>query len=378
MRSIGTFGLLMIFLSLSSGGAVAETDSCLEDSLSQVSRLTLSLQNQNLKIVDVFSLMVPTTREGIRKYYQIGKNCPHPQVLDQIYSDLVNFGYPLKYLPQLFGRTMEEVGLRFFQIGDQWNRESVVPENLNSIEKKVYKNVAVGGLVKKKGVKDGKLQLVMGSLGSGFLVALDEGRWAIMTARHVFKENSEALPEEEACLKMNWHFPSGQKISFHGKRWIPLSKELDSSLCELDVKEAPKGFFEERGGLELEKGPLKQNRPLLTMGFGLHKSPRSGKISMERSQDCRLFSTIPQKRDGKWSLPTGCDVSSADSGSPMVDAQTGRVVGVVWGTTQIKKIISSKELRESSQEIYLSENLWKELSMIVPASKILEDPLSPL
>jgi hypothetical protein len=71
-----------------------------------------------------------------------------------------------------------------------------------------------------------------------------------------------------------------------------------------------------------------------------------------------------------WSFATSCDVSHGDSGSAMVDRETGKVVGIIW-TGRIPK---KREIQSSS---YLSrlfqdhgEEIWSELSYSVPAEKM--------
>lgn len=73
-----------------------------------------------------------------------------------------------------------------------------------------------------------------------------------------------------------------------------------------------------------------------------------------------------------WSFANGCDVSHGDSGSAMVDLQTGEVVGLIW-TGKIPKstrVQSSEYLEELIENP--NEDIWNELSYAVPAAKIKE------
>jgi hypothetical protein len=73
-----------------------------------------------------------------------------------------------------------------------------------------------------------------------------------------------------------------------------------------------------------------------------------------------------------WSFANGCDVSHGDSGSAMVDRDSGDVVGIIW-TGRIPKtpdIQDSKVLDDLLRT--QSPRIWKELSYAVPAAKIRE------
>lgn len=122
---------------------------------------------------------------------------------------------------------------------------------------------------------------------------------------------------------------------------------------------------------------------LVTVGFGVADNPRSELMGNEDS-DCKVFSTTdnfhymadpdrfnpgPYKA---WSFAHGCDVSHGDSGSAMVDRQTGHIVGIVW-TGRIPK---AEKIQDSNylDTIVGTDDpaVWEELSYAVPASKIAE------
>src|SRR5690606_34729203 len=62
-----------------------------------------------------------------------------------------------------------------------------------------------------------------------------------------------------------------------------------------------------------------------------------------------------------WSFANGCDVSHGDSGSAMVDRNTGEIVGIIW-TGRIPK---DKKVQDPAylDSIYSSssEDVWKQL-----------------
>ena len=71
-----------------------------------------------------------------------------------------------------------------------------------------------------------------------------------------------------------------------------------------------------------------------------------------------------------WSFAVGCDASHGDSGSAMVDRESGKVVGIIW-TGKFPKVENvqhsdylNKMLASNSAEI------WQELNYAVPSMKI--------
>jgi hypothetical protein len=73
-----------------------------------------------------------------------------------------------------------------------------------------------------------------------------------------------------------------------------------------------------------------------------------------------------------WSFAMGCDASHGDSGSAIVDRESGRVMGIIW-TGRIPKnpaVQSSQTLTQLFRSG--DEMIWQELSYAVPAPKIKE------
>lgn len=367
-------GLLLGFGSHATPGGLS-SKICVPQVSKKVDELTSSLKKRGFYIRDITSLMIDSNRKAIREYYQLGQDCPSQEIVKQISDDLIAFGYPLEYLPGLFGKSLSEVGLRLYQIGDAWNREPLESlSELSENENRIYSSTVIGGLIREVDHSDHP-KLSLYSVGTGFLLRTKmKNRFIVATALHVLEDNAEKLSPQKACQEMAWHFPSGDKVYFHGKELLLKSKSLDFALCELNVPEKYHRFMSERE-LELEEELLPKDTSLITIGFGVFGNDRPGRAYIERSPDCRNFlpGTEATIKAGRWSLPTGCDASPADSGSAVLNSKTGRVAGVLWGTTMVKRIISSEELMELSQKRSKHEILWSELSLMVPSSKIVQE-----
>ena len=129
--------------------------------------------------------------------------------------------------------------------------------------------------------------------------------------------------------------------------------------------------------------PIIQGMPLITIGFGVADNP-SRRMVGNQDSDCKVFSADNEFRKmadpdelnpgsyQAWSFANGCDVSHGDSGSAMVDRDSGDVVGIIW-TGRIPK---TPDIQDSKvlDDLLLTQSprIWKELSYAVPAAKIRE------
>lgn len=120
---------------------------------------------------------------------------------------------------------------------------------------------------------------------------------------------------------------------------------------------------------------------LLTIGFGIAGNSMHS-LMANQDEDCYVFSNKGEYRlmgdpdefnpgDYKaWSFSNGCDVSHGDSGSAMLDRDSGKVVGIIW----TGKIPKNRDVQNSDylNNLFTShgERIWSELSFAVPAKKM--------
>ena len=119
---------------------------------------------------------------------------------------------------------------------------------------------------------------------------------------------------------------------------------------------------------------------LATAGYGFVANPLS-KLTVTSDMDCVLYSdevrlmgdpdVFNESDYNAWSFAHGCDVSHGDSGSPILEYGSGKVVGIVW-TGRVPKIAEvqntsylKRVLNTGDEEI-----IWHHLNYGVPASKI--------
>ncbi len=244
-----------------------------------------------------------------------------------------------------------------YRIGDEWGKKRVEEEDLNRSP-----------------------QLRMIATATGMLNGATSFYIGDYEGYHVVASNNHVCPT--SCLGKSVRFPilnfSAKVIKFFGT-WT----DIDMSLMAIELTD------EQAAALKPFARPFDFNRAietgeeLITVGFGRGDNPNGYLVANEDS-DCKVFSGKDEFRfmrdpdelnPGRyevWSFANGCDVSHGDSGSAMVDRQSGNVIGIVW-TGRIPK---SEKVQHSD---YLdnmlathSEEIWKELTYAVPAAKIRE------
>ncbi len=351
--------------------ALAEPHPIICDAQATIEELkSLGIESRKkYKIYTIESLMGnEELREVVRAFYKLGHSCPQKDVLVVMIKELLALGYPNEYIPALVGYDLKLAGLKMYEIGDEWNRQLVTPEDLkeDSVLTKLYRSTLIMGL--KKPRKDEGLTLT--SVGTGFYLGKHNGLHLVATAKHVIAENSARLSENEACLKFVYHFPSGEKKFYTGKKWLGSWSDIDFVICAIDIPSADEADFIGRE-LSFKSKVVNKNTELSTIGFNM-LNKYMGKPYFEKSNDCRVFigSEQAQKKANKWSIATGCDAANGDSGSAIVDRHTGELLGFLSQTSIVKFGIPSALLSEFSEMPDKTDTLWEELSLAVPIDKI--------
>lgn len=246
-----------------------------------------------------------------------------------------------------------------YRIGDEWGKKPVTAEILAKATP-AFRRAA----------------LATASTGSATAFYLGEfnGQLVVASNHHVF-------PQAGSCLGRTINFAAlgvkGRCSTFYGS-W----PEIDLSLFAIKVAgPAEAGKLNSVGRNFDFANPLAMEMPLVTIGFGVGNNPNHLMMA-NQDADCKVFSregesrfmadpdTINPGEYKAWSFANGCDVSHGDSGSAMVDRNTGRVVGIIW----TGKIPKSPQAQSSAhlQELLRNptEEIWTELSYSVPAFKI--------
>ena len=152
-------------------------------------------------------------------------------------------------------------------------------------------------------------------------------------------------PSQEKCNRKRVEFfyykdPRGQSLKGHVRRVALVKPILDMALLEINFSNL--GQFESPPpALSLSSKLPRYKQPLAVMGYGVNRN-EYGILMVEAGGDCRVFSRNSDIRKIKdpdtinpfpylvYSFLIGCDISHGDSGSPIFDVNTGKVLGLLW------------------------------------------------
>jgi hypothetical protein len=245
-----------------------------------------------------------------------------------------------------------------YQIGDEWGKKFVKADELDK-ESAAFARAA-------------KATAQYGG-GTAFYLGKFNGHHLAGTNHHVQPHLRcqgplyfTAISVTATCKKILGHLP-----------------EVDFALIELTLTASQELKLAAVGRNFAYDRPILQGMPLITVGFGVADNP-SRRMVGNQDSDCKVFSAdndFKKMADPDelnpgdyeaWSFANGCDVSHGDSGSAMVDRDSGDPIGIIW-TGRIPKnpdIQNSKTLDDLLRT--QSPRIWKELSYAVPAAKIRE------
>lgn len=251
-----------------------------------------------------------------------------------------------------------------YQIGSEWGKKEVTLESLKN-ESLVFQKTAM---------RTAKFGSFMGS-GTAFYLGKFNGM-------HIMASNYHVITTAQDCKNSRAEFTMLNKI-FVCDKFLGSWSDVDFALVSIKVKPEDEHLLEGLGQNMAWNSKIYQGQKLLTIGHGFANNPNQNLVANQDS-DCMVYSDDNDIHfmadpddvnpgDYKvWSFANGCDVSHGDSGSAMVDRDTGEMVGIIW-TGRIPKDLKVQD------ETYLSDiyhnhspDVWKQLSYSAPAFKIKE------
>jgi hypothetical protein len=244
-----------------------------------------------------------------------------------------------------------------YQMGSTWGKHPV-----SSID--LTENPAVARAVSATGSLGGATTFYLGTFN---------GKHVIATNRHV-------CPTAQRCLEKTVRFPvlgiATTITEFYGS-W----PEIDLALLAVALTPSEAAVLDRVGRNFDFNASLYAGEPLVTAGFGVYRNEER-QLVVGYDHDCCVFSAandfrfmfdpdrINPSRSQVWSFATGCDISHGDSGSAMVDRNTGDVIGIIWTGAFPKR----EEVQDSNylDAMLASEapEIWTELNYGVPAKMI--------
>jgi hypothetical protein len=203
---------------------------------------------------------------------------------------------------------------------------------------------------------------------------------------HLMATNHHVLENAKVC-DVN-HEPSRFPISgksFPCKKFFGTWAAVDLTLYSIDVSDPADAnelqLFAKNFDFNAE---FFTGQKLLTIGFGRFRNPQHEMVASQDS-DCKVFSGKNEFRQmgdpdqinpgnyAAWSFANGCDVSHGDSGSAMVDRETGSVLGIIW-TAATPKNVNVQDTKYLDEMLAKnSPEIWTSIAYGVPAPKIKEE-----
>ena len=245
-----------------------------------------------------------------------------------------------------------------YQIGSEWGKFKITREKYQA-ESYAFKRAALAT------AKVGN--------GTGFYLGKFNGFHVVATNHHVCSIGAQ-------CLSTNAVFPMLQK-AYKLDYWMGTFADIDLTLMAITVPAADEALLAPIANNFAFSQDLLLGQKLLTIGFGAAGNP-NGELMAGQDSDCIVLSRSGEYRnmtdpddssptsDHVWSFASGCDISHGDSGSAVIDRQTGALLGLFW-TGRIPK---NAKVRSSayiqSLKTQPNDDIWKELSYGVPAKKM--------
>ena len=219
-----------------------------------------------------------------------------------------------------------------YQIGSEWGKLPIV---LSDLEGKDWP------------FRRASLAAARTGGGTGFYLGTFAGHHVMATNHHVY-------PRESSCRFSQINFPL-LNVRASCAKYLGTWNSIDLTLFTVRVSEGDVEKLEEVAANFAFDKPILKGDELVTAGFGTANNRRR-RLMVNADSDCKVFSKDEEYRlmadpddlnpgpYKAWSFANGCDVSHGDSGSAMVNRETGEVVGIIW-TGRIPKSTKVQDSR---------------------------------
>lgn len=254
----------------------------------------------------------------------------------------------------VFGQSISD-----YRVGDEWGKKKVTIEVLTG-ESDVFRRAALA-----------TAYLPIG--GTAFYLGKFNGNHVIATNHHV-------CPIDSDCVGTLAYFQLLNKYYRVRKLLITL-EDIDLALLTIRVPASDEPLLAKIAQNFSFQQEVEKGTPLLTMGFGIGGNPHNNLMYNEDS-DCKVFSEnseyvfmadpddINPGYYKAWSFAHGCDTSHGDSGSAIIERNSGAIIGITWTGKIPKSPISQHSDKLNEMFETSSASIWKELSYAVPSVKI--------
>ncbi|EPZ51988.1 trypsin-like peptidase domain protein [Bacteriovorax sp. BAL6_X] len=319
-------------------------------SLQNITRIMQEMSKDEIYITNIMDLRQERIRIYITQVNRIEQTCSSPSIYRAIIKLYENINYPSVYLKYVLSNQRKDLEIKEYVVGDEWNRTHIGEDDTPDVEE-LKSSILITGL----GIVNTAKKLTLKNVGTAFYLGKFEGEHLVATAAHVI--------DRENFNDMLFHFITGPKFSLKAKKLIFFSDDIDFAIVSIDIEDKESVLMETVSAVKLNFDKVAEEGTLLTtIGFGFFDNERLGVARYENSNDCQIIfgDDKVKKLDKVFSIATGCDASGGDSGSPIVDRNTGELIGVMTRIRTEKIGLTSKQLIEEKEENISS--IWNDAS----------------
>ena len=289
-----------------------------------------------------------------------------------------------------------------FQIGPEWGRKPVTEETLEKMPPAFQRQAKATGKIALQRSKAGATAFYIGEFRGKHLMATNHHVTQVFEKCFLFgyldppelpctvefplfpdktpikrkSKDSDASKDEKDKEEENLTYPNVAKVKTLFGEW----SEIDFAIFEIYIEnDALKSYLRDHAITLQPIRDIKRGTPLQTMGFGFHQN-EDRVLKYASDSDCKVFSKSNDYRSielstemveySVWSFVHGCDSSSGDSGSAILDAETGDFLGILTAGALPKPKRIMDRLFIDHLYNTSDERMWDMLSFATPVRRI--------
>ena len=256
-----------------------------------------------------------------------------------------------------------------FQIGASWDAQNLTTQNV----------IDTNNFVISQGASSTVLIRTLFAKGTGVFLGQFNDRYLVATNAHVLK-NIPTCAVTPVVVQFKL-----ANLAYTCSKVIGIWPDVDFALITLRTRNGSHAFLDQLNPPKMAfKRPLLKNTMLYSFGHGAFQNSDNN-LTLKAGDDCRIYSgdnTLRRLQDpnqeGAKKVPSfavGCDISPGDSGSPLIDRNSGEIYGLVWSTQTPKPLTVRSSAYMQRLRAENSDEVWSNLAYGVPATAIRDELL---
>jgi hypothetical protein len=236
----------------------------------------------------------------------------------------------------------------YYQAGSQWDKRLFTEADLATASPATVKAAMALGHVR--------------GGATAFYIGKFAGRHLGATNHHVYPFGCQDEPIQFEFLKK----------TYICARLIGTWADLDLTIFSLRVPPEDEAAIEGHALKFAFKEDVVPGQKLVTIGYGHHRNPNHRPM-IDEGPDCMVLSGKNDFRHKAesgghgtlrvWSISHGCESSQGDSGSAILDRETGKVVAILWDVTENRPArLQDTAYLESLTRVPNDDDIWNQMN----------------